>query len=95
MSDKRMSSTGKKVGIALGGILVCLLLVAGVLYATGTLQGWRDSRELSRACEGSLAAQQVRDALGSDDVGAQDTSGTGRGCWPPAGRKSPAAATVA
>ncbi|MEU0846140.1 hypothetical protein ABZ370_42800 [Streptomyces sp. NPDC005962] len=79
MREKRMSRTGKKVGIALGGILVCLLLVGGVLYATGTLQSWRDDRELSRACEGSLAGQQVRDALGSDDVGARDTSADGPG----------------
>ncbi|MFI0774471.1 hypothetical protein [Streptomyces sp. NPDC021212] len=79
MREKSRSRTGKKVGIALGGILVCLLLVGGVLYATGTLQSWRDDRELTRACEGSLAAQQVRDALGSDDVGARDTPGDGPG----------------
>ncbi|MGP3977833.1 hypothetical protein ACTWQF_28210 [Streptomyces sp. 8N114] len=79
MRENRRSRAGKKAGIALGGILGCLLLVVGVLYATGTLQSWRDARELNRACAGSLAAQQIRGALGSDEVGARDTPVDGPG----------------
>ncbi|EPD90189.1 hypothetical protein HMPREF1486_05978 [Streptomyces sp. HPH0547] len=61
----------------LGGVVGCLLLLGGVLYATGTIHTWREHRQLDRACGGNLAPSRIRTALGSERVGASDTKEDG------------------
>jgi len=70
------ASRGRRLGIVVGSGLGILLVLAGVLYFTGTLEKGKDRWDLSRACKGTLDAGSVRAALGGQEVYAEDGTQT-------------------
>ncbi|MEU6216773.1 hypothetical protein ABZ845_04525 [Streptomyces sp. NPDC047022] len=55
----------RRVGWAVGGLLLVLAVTAQVLYSTGIYASWRDGRSLDSACDGTLAQAGLEAALNS------------------------------
>lgn len=74
-----MQAGSRRLTTIAGAAVGVLVLLAGVLYFTGTLQKWRDSNDLSSACKGAVDEDGVRAALGNDTVSARDGTASGEG----------------
>ncbi|MFC6061530.1 hypothetical protein [Streptomyces ochraceiscleroticus] len=59
--------------------LCCLAIIAGVLYATGVYDRWRDDMSLDDACAGTVARGDLASALGSKEVRASGAGDEGEG----------------
>ncbi|MEU6114976.1 hypothetical protein ABZ840_10675 [Streptomyces sp. NPDC047117] len=74
-----MQAGRRRLTTIAGAAVGVLVLLAGVLYFTGTLQKWRDDSDLSSACKGAVDEDGVRAALGSGTVSVDDGTAPGEG----------------
>ncbi|MFJ4583854.1 hypothetical protein [Streptomyces echinatus] len=68
---KIFASRRRRVGWAVGGLLLTLAIAAQVVYSTGIYASWRDQRSLDAACDGTLAQGGLDAALNSSHTRAR------------------------
>ncbi|WP_159047902.1 hypothetical protein [Streptomyces sp. WM6378] len=75
-------------------VATVLIAGGGIVYATGTYDGWRDARALDDGCRGMVDAAEVQKVLGADRVTGRRLGEAGCRAYDPGATKASLAISV-